>query len=271
MLSSVLRRSFLRVPLNKAGADWIKIADTEVAGHVPGENPQAGAVLRDLSPLPRTGFKGAESPAWMEAQGVVLPSTPNLATLQPDGSLVARLAPGEFLILSPLNTPSPSPGERRGGGDLDADPPSPDLSPASPLPNLPPDGGGATDPARTSFISRLDQAWSLDTAGLCFQVPRRDSHAWLHLSGPQVPALFAKICGVDLRPKAFADLAIAQTSVARLSAIVIRDDRGGSTPQFHLLADSASAIYLWDSLVDAMAEFAGSIAGYASLGHRQKG
>lgn len=221
MQSSTLRRSFLRVPLNKRGAVWTGIADTEVAAHVPGENAAAPVVLRDLSTLPRTGFKGAESPAWLEAQGVVLPAAPNLATLQGDGSLVARLAPGEFLILGGLT--------------------------------------GASAP-----IDRLDNAWSIDSAGFCFQLPRRDSHAWLHLSGDKVATMFAKICGVDLRPKAFANLAIAQTSVARLSAIVIRDDRE-NMPSYHLLADSAAAIYLWESLEDAMAEFSGSIAGYSSL------
>lgn len=221
MAGDILRRSFLRVPLNKRGAVWTALADSEVVARVPGENLAAAVILRDLSTLPRTGFKGADSPAWLEARGVTLPAAPNLATRQADGSLVARLAPGEFLILAGL------------AGDA-----------------------AATD--------RLDQAWSIDDAGMCFRLPRRDSHAWLHLSGPQAAAMFAKICGVDLRPKSFADLAIAQTSVARLSAIVIRDDRGG-IPCFHLLADSASAIYLWESLEDAMAEFAGSVAGHGSL------
>lgn len=221
MHSATLRRSFLRVPLNKRGAVWTGLADTEIVAHVPGENAAAPVVLRDLSTLPRTGFKGAESPAWLEAQGVVLPAAPNLATRQADGSLIARLAPGEFLILPGLS------------------------------------GDGAP-------INRLDKAWSLDSAGFCFQLPRRDSHAWLHLSGDKVATMFAKICGVDLRPKAFANLAIAQTSVARLSAIVIRDDRD-AMPGYHLLADSAAAIYLWESLEDAMAEFSGSIAGYSSL------
>ena len=221
MASSTLRRSFLRVPLNKIGASWTELAGAEVAARIPGENVEAPVVLRDLSTLPRTGFKGLESPAWLEARGVVLPPAPNLAAKQADGSLVARLAPGEFLILGPLS------------GDSDT-----------------------TD--------RLDNAWSIDSAGLCFQLPRRDSHAWLHLSGNKVTAMFAKICGVDLRAKAFANLAIAQTSVARLSAIVIRDDRG-DVPSYHLLADSASATYLWESLEDAMKEFSGSIAGYASL------
>ena len=80
--------------------------------------------------------------------------------------------------------------------------------------------------------------------------------------------MFAKICGVDLRPHHFADGRIAQTSLAKMSAIVIRADLG-RTPAFHLLADSASAEYLWGCLLDAMAEFDGApvgLVGPAAIG-----
>ena len=50
--------------------------------------------------------------------------------------------------------------------------------------------------------------------------------------------MFAKLCGVDLSPNRFAEGQVAQTSVARLSAIVIRSDTAGALA-FHLLADSA--------------------------------
>ena len=76
--------------------------------------------------------------------------------------------------------------------------------------------------------------------------------------------MFAKLCGVDLRVDHFPDLAIAQTSVARSNAIVIRDDLG-ATPTFHLLGDSASAAYMWDVLLDAMAEFEGAPVGLKAL------
>ena len=38
--------------------------------------------------------------------------------------------------------------------------------------------------------------------------------------------MFAKICGVDLRPQHFAVGRIAQTSVAKMSGIIIRADLG---------------------------------------------
>ena len=79
------------------------------------------------------------------------------------------------------------------------------------------------------------------TAAGVWPVPRRDASFWFIGDAARIaPAMFAKICGVDLRPKSFANHAIAQTSVARTNAIVIRDDLG-DVLAFHLLGDSASA------------------------------
>lgn len=170
--------------------------------------PDVSVVLTDLSSVARTGFKGADTPHWLVAQGLTIPDVPNRAVVQADGSLLARLSAGEFLLL----------GRPEGGSGL---------------------------------VETLDAAWSWEAeAGLCFPLPRRDSHAWFRLRGPAVPAMMAKLCGVDLRRHVFADGAVAQTSVARLNGIVIRQGE-----DFHLLADSASAEYLRACVVDAMAEF----------------
>jgi sarcosine oxidase subunit gamma len=96
-----------------------------------------------------------------------------------------------------------------------------------------------------------------------YLLPRRHSHFWFLVSGERAAQMFAKLCGVDLRPGKFADGAIAQTSFARMNAVVIRDDRGGALA-YHLLGDSASAAYLWDCLIDAMAEFDGKPVGLAA-------
>ena len=121
----------------------------------------------------------------------------------------------------------------------------------------------ALDRDAPGLAAQLAEAWSgAPRSG--YPVPRQDSHAWLYVSGQDSDAMFAKICAVDLRAHKFADLSIAQTSVARLSAIVIRDDRAGRLG-FHLLADSAAAPYLWDCLLDAMAEFDGRPVGLTAL------
>jgi sarcosine oxidase subunit gamma len=69
---------------------------------------------------------------------------------------------------------------------------------------------------------------------------------------------------VDLRPHKFQPGQIAQTSLAKMSGIVIRDDRG-AIPAFHLLADVASAEYLWGAVLDAMSEFGGAPVGLQAL------
>ena len=49
-----------------------------------------------------------------------------------------------------------------------------------------------------------------------------------------------------------------------MNAIVIRADLG-KAPAFHILADGASAEYLWHCILDAMEEFDGAPAGLAAL------
>jgi sarcosine oxidase subunit gamma len=224
-----LRRSFVARALLAAGARFGEENGAAVAvdfGDPAGEAEAARRLgLADLSPLPRAGFKGKGTAEWLAAQGVRVPEHSNQAVAQEGGALAARLAPGEVLILGAL----------AGGDDLPA---------------------------------RLTAAWAQapvpprEPRG--YPVPRADSHAWFLITGACAPSMFAKICGVDLRPQEFAPGRIAQTSIARISGVIIRDDAGGS-PAFHLLCDSASAAYLWGCLHDAMAEFDGIPIGLHAL------
>jgi len=227
------RRSFVARQLIAAGAQFGEVDGAAVAldyGDPTGENATARRLgLADLSPLPRTGFKGSGTAEWLAGQGIVVPEDSNHATRQANGLLAARLAPAELLIL--------------GGLEASAEP-----------------------------IRALDQAWAGEPIPPAtprgFPVPRADSHAWFLLSGSDAPAMFAKLCGVDLRAHRFADLEIAQTQIARISGVIVRDDlvaAGEGVPGYHLLFDSASAAYLWDCLIDAMAEFDGRPVGLAAL------
>ena len=229
-----LRRSFVYRQLAAAGASFAALDGAAVArdfGDLEGEAEAARRLgLADLSPLARTGFKGAGTAEWLTGRGLVPPETSNRATRQGSGLLAARLAPSELMLL--------------GGLDGDAGP-----------------------------IRALEAAWAGEpvppAAPRGFPMPRADSHAWFRVTGEGAAAMFAKLCGVDLRPHVFADLTIAQTQLARLSAIVVRDDLGtaGGSPvlSYHLLFDSASGAYLWDVLIDAMAEFQGRPVGLAAL------
>lgn len=220
------RRSFVYRQVIKAGPTFDPLSDSAIVldfGHPDGETEAARRLgLADLSPLPRAGFKGAGTVEWLAGKKLTVPGESNRAVRQKNGALAARLAPAEVLVLGGL------------GSNVG------------------------------SLPKTLSAAWAAEPSPSAtargYPVPRQDSHAWFLLTGESAAAMFAKLCAVDLRPGKFDDLAIAQTSVARISAIVIRDDRG-KTPAFHLLADSASAAYLWDVLRDAMAEFEGRLMG----------
>jgi len=173
----------------------------------------AGVALADLSLRPRLGVKGSGAIGWMKRQAVTVPTQDNTAVAHGAAMLVARLSPGEALLL-----------DNRGGKVMER------LAAS-----LPPQGDGGAYP-----------------------VPRMDTHAWFRLGGPDAPRLFAKLCAVDLRPEKFPNLSVAQTMAARLPVIVIRQNLKND-PHFHVLMDSASALYFWDCIVDAMAEFAGVV------------
>jgi len=113
---------------------------------------------------------------------------------------------------------------------------------------------------RSTLLDKVEAGWSLTSAVGAYPVPRPETNFWFGIAGRHAAAMMAKICGVDLRPRRFAEGAVAQTSVARMTAIVIRRDLGG-TLAYDMLADSASAAYMWRCLVDAMGEFGGRPVG----------
>jgi sarcosine oxidase subunit gamma len=226
-----LFRSYVYRKLLELNVNFETLGDAAVAwdfGDPAGEAAAARRLgLADLSPLPRLGVKGPGTADWLAGLGVRIPQQSNQATRQAGGALAARLAPAELLLLGGLaGDPAP----------LDAVAAAWRAEPHAPVPPHSPRG---------------------------YLLPRRHSHFWFLVSGERAAQMFAKLCGVDLRPGKFADGAIAQTSLARMNAVVIRDDRGGALA-YHLLGDSASAAYLWDCLTDAMAEFDGRPVGLAA-------
>lgn len=112
--------------------------------------------------------------------------------------------------------------------------------------------------------ARLEASWQLSAERMCYHMPRADSYCWFAITGECATEMLAKVCGVDLRVDKFDDGGVAQTSLARINATIVRNDLG-ATPAFYVLADSASADYLWPCLVDAMQEFQGGIVGLTAL------
>jgi len=223
------RRSFVRRQTEAAGARYAELAGAAVAMSYANATDEAATArvmgLADLSPLPRCGFKGAGTVDWLGGQGLAVPAEPNWGRAQGDGSYALRLAANEILLLGDLG------GEGRLGRSLTVAWQAAEQPPASP------------------------RGWPL---------PRQETHAWFRITGGHAAEMLAKLCGVDLRPAKFAEHRIAQTSAAKMSAVIARQDLG-ATLGYHLLCDSASAAYMWTSLLDAMAEFAGGPVGLEAV------
>lgn len=104
-------------------------------------------------------------------------------------------------------------------------------------------------------IADEEARWELDHRA-SYLLPRQDSHACVVLSGALIAQVMAKLCGVDLSASAFKPGAVAQTSVARVNAIVIHTG-SVNAPAFHILWDRASKEYFEGALRDALEEFGG--------------
>ena len=226
------RRSPLHRELAALGAEFEELAGAACASHcgsdADAEIARARALgLCDLSVLPRRGFKGWNAVDWAGKNGAEVGPVNNRAYPQSDGTLLARLADSEIMIL----------------GDLSG---------------------------RAAVAEKLAAAWSEARPEGVYPVPRADANCWFAVTGTHAAAMFAKLCGVDLRATRFASADVAQTLVARLNAIVVRDDFG-ATPVYHLLTDFASARYMFTCLLDAMAEFDGAAVGVAALRSLQQG
>lgn len=227
--AALSRRSPVYRELAAAGARFVELCGGAVAeGFAAGAEAEARAARRlalaDLSLLPCLGFRGREALDWLRRQGVDVGDRDNRAYRQPDGALAARLAPDEALVVDVV-------------------------------------GAVAGD---SGLCERLAGAASIDEEVEAFPVPRGEGYFRFLVSGDRAAAMFAKVCGVDLRPDRFPPLAVARTSMARTSVVVVRDDLG-ATPAYHVLGDAASASYMLACLRDAMAEFDGALAGLGAV------
>jgi heterotetrameric sarcosine oxidase gamma subunit len=71
----------------------------------------------------------------------------------------------------------------------------------------------------------------------------------MRLAGARVNEVLAKVCALDFSK--FAPLSAAQTSLAKVRALIVRDDSGA----YHISVDRSLGAYVWDVLADAAREF----------------
>ena len=106
------RRSPLYRALEAHGARFEALGGYAVASDfgkdAAAEAAQAGSLgLADLTPFPRIGFKGWNIAPWLAGNGAEMGEASNRAYPQADGTRIARLSPGEALVLADRSGASP--------------------------------------------------------------------------------------------------------------------------------------------------------------------
>jgi aminomethyltransferase len=83
----------------------------------------------------------------------------------------------------------------------------------------------------------------------------------LRLVGPRAPAVLERLSWLDLAPDRFTDGALAQGSVARIHALIVRRDMVGLTG-YDLYVDRDLGAYLWNVLLEQGAPLGLKPVGY---------
>lgn len=108
--------------------------------------------------------------------------------------------------------------------------------------------------AEDKQVAELRSQWQVYDGAKGYNAWRDEGWAWIHLSGPKVFELMAKICPIDVREAALPKGRLAQTRVGYIEAIVLRRDRGDQ-PGFDVLFDIAAQAFFMRAVEVAAAEF----------------
>jgi heterotetrameric sarcosine oxidase gamma subunit len=81
-------------------------------------------------------------------------------------------------------------------------------------------------------------------------------HGLLQLVGPRAPDVLPKLCGLDFDDAVFPDRHVAQTSLAKIAALILRLDVSGNRA-YWVMVERSLAAYVWETVWAAMREFDG--------------
>jgi len=83
------------------------------------------------------------------------------------------------------------------------------------------------------------------------------SHGYgkLELGGPGSTALLVRLCGLDFSESAFPNGHVAQTSLAKVHATLVRLDGKDIAPKFIVLIDRSLSAYVWEVMRSIIQDF----------------
>ncbi|MDX1521096.1 MAG: sarcosine oxidase subunit gamma family protein [Anaerolineae bacterium] len=108
---------------------------------------------------------------------------------------------------------------------------------------------GKSAAARPTTESDLE-----DAAGFVHTTDATHGQTVLKLTGADAPEALSKICGLDFHDTVFPNMAVKQTSAAKIKTLIARCDENGE-PTYHLHVSRPLGQYFWDILWDAGQEY----------------
>lgn len=114
----------------------------------------------------------------------------------------------------------------------------------------------------------LERINSAIAAGRAFAHATDLTHAKsaMLLAGPRSREALAKLCGLDFHPSVFPNRYAAQSGLAKVPALIIRDDlSAGSVLAYQIHVNRSEADYAWGAVFDAAGEFDVQRMGLAAL------
>jgi heterotetrameric sarcosine oxidase gamma subunit len=114
-----------------------------------------------------------------------------------------------------------------------------------------------------ALVERLEASTAPARAGgeLVTIIDLSHGRALVRLTGDRAADVLAKVCSIALDDAVTPDGAALRTLVARLVTDIVRDDRDG-TRSYLLHCETSSGQYLFDTLLDAGAEFDIDVDGF---------
>ncbi|MBI3760343.1 MAG: hypothetical protein HY260_00575 [Chloroflexi bacterium] len=86
------------------------------------------------------------------------------------------------------------------------------------------------------------------------------------LAGPHSREVLAKLCGLDFHASVFPNRTAAQSGLAKVAALIVRDDlAAGSVLAYQIHVNRSEADYVWGAMLDAASEFGGQPVGVAAM------
>jgi heterotetrameric sarcosine oxidase gamma subunit len=108
--------------------------------------------------------------------------------------------------------------------------------------------------AEAGLAGRL--AEEVTTRGLFVSIVNQTSGlAGLMVVGPRYHELLSKLCAIPLHPAAFPVGRVAQSGVAKVHAILVRQDLAPAVPAIEIYVDRPYGEYVWEAVLDAGGEY----------------